>query len=79
MLLDENQDCEEEDDDNSCGGAGLWGEFKSTKELHVMKYKRAMKTPDKDNWTDAVFEEPERMVKRQVWRAENKKKRAKES
>jgi hypothetical protein len=32
-----------------------------------------MKTPDKDNWTDEVFEEHERMIKRQVWRTELKK------
>jgi hypothetical protein len=38
-----------------------------------MKYKQAMKTKDKDMWTEAVFEEHDRMVKRQVWRTELKK------
>jgi hypothetical protein len=75
LLLDENEyeDCEEEDEEFACVGAGLGGGFQSTKELHVMKYKQAMKTKDKDMWTEAVFEEHDRMVKRQVWRAELKK------
>jgi hypothetical protein len=30
-------------------GAGLGGGFENTQELHVMKYKEAMKTPDKPN------------------------------
>jgi hypothetical protein len=50
MLLDEDVDCKEENDEISCFGAGIQGGFKSSKELHVMKYKQAMKTPDKDNW-----------------------------
>jgi hypothetical protein len=32
-----------------------------------------MKGPDKDKWEDTVFEEHERMVKIQVWRAVPKK------
>jgi hypothetical protein len=74
MLLDENEYFDEKDDDISCVGAWLGGGFKSTKELHVMKFKHAMETPDKDHWTDAVFEEHERMVKRQVCRADLRKK-----
>jgi hypothetical protein len=73
ILSDENEDCDDEDDEIACVGAGLGGGFKSTKEFYVMKYKNAMKTPDKDYWTDAVFEEHERIVKRQVWRTELKK------
>jgi hypothetical protein len=73
MLLDENEDCDEEDHEIACVGAGLGGGFKSTKELHAMKYKQVMKTPGKDNWTDALFEEHERMVKRKVWSAELRK------
>jgi hypothetical protein len=75
LLLDENdyEDCEEEDEEIACVGAGLGGGFQSTKELHVMKYKQAMKTKDKDMWTEAVFEEHDRMVKREVWRTELKK------
>jgi hypothetical protein len=50
LLLDENEyeDCEEEDEEIACVGAGLGIGFQSTKELHVMKYKQAMKTKDKD-------------------------------
>jgi hypothetical protein len=32
-----------------------------------------MKGPDKDKWETAIFEEHERMVKNQVWRAVPKK------
>jgi hypothetical protein len=39
------------------------GGFENTKELHVMKYKQAMKSKDKDMWDEAVFEEHKRMVK----------------
>jgi hypothetical protein len=39
----------------------------------VLKYKQAMETKDKDMWTEAVSEEHDRMVKRQVWRTELKK------
>ena len=37
-----------------CVGAGLGGGFENTKELHVMKYKKAMKSPDAKNWEVAV-------------------------
>jgi hypothetical protein len=52
MLLDEGDDCEDEDDEIVCFGAGLGGGFQSTKELHVMKYKQAMKNKDKDKDKD---------------------------
>jgi hypothetical protein len=32
-----------------------------------------MKGPDKDKWENSVFEEHERMVKNQIWRAVPKK------
>jgi hypothetical protein len=47
MLLAEDDDCEDEDDELACAGAGLGGGFKSTRELHVMKYKQAIKTKKK--------------------------------
>ena len=31
-------------------GAGVGGGFNNTQELHVMKYKEAMKTPEKGEW-----------------------------
>ena len=48
-------------------GAGLGGRFESTTELHVMKYKNAMQTPDKEKWKNAVKEEHTRMEKHGVW------------
>jgi hypothetical protein len=38
-----------------------------------MKYKQVMKTQDKDNWTHAIFEELERMLKLQALKTELKK------
>ena len=38
----------------ACIGAGVGGGFKSTEELHVMKYDEAMAGPDKDKWKQAV-------------------------
>jgi hypothetical protein len=76
MLLDEdgNVDCNDEDDEIACVGAGLGGGFNITKELHVMTYKQAMNTKDTSyRWTNADFEEHKRIVKRQVWRDEIKK------
>lgn len=44
-----------------CGvGAGVGGGSKDTHELHVMKFKEAMKTPNKDKWMKAVKEELDR-------------------
>jgi hypothetical protein len=51
----------------ACVGAGLGGGFLNTKELHVMKYKKAMKTPDCKKWEVAVKEEHDRMVKCKAW------------
>ena len=48
-------------------GAGVGGGFKDTHELHVMKYKEAMKTKDKEKWTQAVQEELERFKKHDVF------------
>lgn len=48
-------------------GAGVGGGFKDTHELHVMKYKETMKTPDKDKWLIAVKEELERFKKFKVF------------
>jgi hypothetical protein len=56
-----------------CIGAAIGGGFQNTQELHVKKYKEAMKGPEKDKWENAVFEEHERMVKNQVWRTVPKK------
>ena len=51
-----------------CGvGAGVGGGFKDTHELHVMKFKQAMKTPNKDKWMIAVKEELNRFKKFEVF------------
>lgn len=50
-------------------GAGLGGGFENTRELHVMKYKEAMKSVDKKEWVLAVAEEHDRMVKSGAWHA----------
>ena len=34
-----------------------------------MKFKEAMKTPDKEHWLEAVEEEHNKMVKLKVWKA----------
>ena len=40
-----------------CGvGAGIGGGFSDTHELQLMKFKEAMKTPNKDKWLKAVKE-----------------------
>jgi hypothetical protein len=43
-------------------GAGIGGGFSNSREIHVMKYKQAMKTKDKDKWDESIFEEHERTV-----------------
>jgi hypothetical protein len=50
-------------------GAGLGGGFENTQELHVMKYKEAMKTPDKPDWIKGVNEEHERFKKHKCFKA----------
>jgi hypothetical protein len=72
-LLDQGDEAEFDPEDLICIGAALGGGFQNTQELHVKKYKEAMKGPDKDKWENAVFEEHERMVKNKVWRAVPKK------
>jgi hypothetical protein len=62
-LIDEDDDCKEEDEDDY--GAGLEGGFESINGLHALKYRQAMKTKEKDNSTDALFEEHKRTVKHQ--------------
>jgi len=46
-------------------GAGIGGGFQNTKELHVMKYKKAMRSPDKEEWDKAV--DGKNMQKYGVW------------
>ena len=58
---------DEEDEEFGMVGAGLGGGFDVTTELHVMKYKQAMKSDDKDDWMKAVEEEHQRMVDHHVW------------
>jgi hypothetical protein len=50
-------------------GAALGGGFENTNELHVLNYKEAMEGPNKAQWTKAVVEEHDRMVKMGVWKA----------
>ena len=65
--LTENDDETESHDEYGMVGAGLGGGFGSTTELHVMKYKAAMKTADSNKWKVAVEEEHARMIKHGVW------------
>ena len=48
-------------------GAGIGGGFKNTKELRVMTYGEAMLSKDKEKWLQAIGEEYQRMVSKQVW------------
>jgi hypothetical protein len=66
-LLDEGDEAEFDPEELICIGAALGGGFQNTQELHVKKYKEAMKGPEKDKWENAVFEEHARMVNNQVW------------
>jgi hypothetical protein len=50
-------------------GAALGGGFDNTTELHVMKYREAMESDNKEKWLVAMKEEHERMVKNKVWKA----------
>ena len=62
---------ENEFDDNAeiaCVGAGLGGGFENTNELHVIKYKEAMASDDKEKWQKAIDEEHDRMVRNKVWK-----------
>ena len=44
-------------------GAGIGGGFQHTSELHVMKFDKVMKKPDKKKWQKAVHEEYKRFKK----------------
>jgi hypothetical protein len=55
-------------------GAGLRGVFENTHKLHVMKFKEAMRTPDKPNWVKGVNEEHERFKKHKYWNSIQKMK-----
>ena len=55
-------------DELGCVGAGLGGGFDHTSELHVMKFKQAMRLTDKEQWMKAVDVEHERMCKHKVWK-----------
>ena len=46
-------------DELGCVGAGLGSGFDHMSELHVMKFKQAMKLADKENWEKAVNKEHE--------------------
>ena len=50
-----------------CVGAGLGGGFNHTSELHVMKFKQAIRSADKEQWQKAVDKEYEWMHKHKVW------------
>jgi hypothetical protein len=48
-------------------GATCGGSFENTKELHVMKYKKAMATSDSKVWELAIKAKHDRMVNAGVW------------
>jgi hypothetical protein len=50
-----------------CVGAGFGGGFEITKELHVMKYKKAMVTSDSKEWELAVKAEHDRNGQGRSW------------
>jgi hypothetical protein len=56
-ILDQGDEAEFDPDELICIGAALGGGFQNTQELHVKKYKDAMKGPDKDKWENDVLEE----------------------
>ena len=53
----------------ACVGLGKVDGFLDTSELHVMKYKDAMKTEEASEWQEAVDEEYKRMEKNKVFKA----------
>jgi len=69
----ETDECEMEEVDKvhlqeyACVGAGIGGGFQNTKELHIMKYKEAMDTPDKIEWEGVVKKEHQNMQVYGVW------------
>jgi hypothetical protein len=50
-------------------GAALGGGFDNTTELHVMNYREAMASAEKDKWVAAMDEEHQQMVHHKVWKA----------
>jgi hypothetical protein len=63
-LIDEEDD---DDDEVALVGAGLGGGFEHTSELRTMKYKDAMKSPDKKKWDDAVEVEYHKIMSKEVF------------
>lgn len=55
------------EDELGCVRARLGGSFDHTSELHVMKFKKAMRSADKEHWVMAVDEEHYWMWKHKVW------------
>jgi hypothetical protein len=53
----------------ACVGAGLGGGFEHASELHVMKFKTAMATKDRQAWEVAVRKEHQRIVDSGAWKA----------
>jgi hypothetical protein len=58
---------EENYDDNKffemlCVGAGIGEGILHTNELHVLKYKEAMRGTNLEHWTNAINKEHERMI-----------------
>ena len=50
-------------------GSALGGGFENTTELHVLNFREAMASSDKDKWMRAMEEEHDRMIKHKVWKA----------
>jgi hypothetical protein len=72
-LLDQGEADEFDPEELICVVPALVGGFQNTQELRVNKHKEALKGPDEDKWKEYLFEEHERMVKNQLWRAVPKK------
>ena len=66
-MLEFSEEDQRTDQEIAGVGVGLGGGFYNTNELHVMKFKEAMKK-DPKSWTKAVDEEHNRMVKNKAWR-----------
>jgi hypothetical protein len=56
-----------------CVGAGIREGILHTNELHVLKYKEAMRGTDREHWTNAINEEHERRIENKVWKPINQK------
>jgi hypothetical protein len=51
-----------------CVSAGIREGILQTNELHVLKYKEAMRGTDREHWTNAMNEEHKRMIENKVWK-----------